>query len=251
MGTRGLIVVMAGFLVLAGSAGGATPTPRAATYTYDVRVSGSVVTRGTDSGTPNGDGPIQLTMTYQLTFARVAVRVNPRTKTKSVVVSATKSGTTSGKFAFNSRLPKNTCAGGFEFKNLAATLKLTARGERAPEPRFELHTRVGTRGEDSVLDQIEKAEGKCPVTRPGKAEPPSGPMPAGSGIEAFMGDVPFVLVRRGTWDLKSRPLAQLYAGQPFTLDTGLRRQAMPDSCEPGSCIRNLSGRARVEFRRTR
>jgi hypothetical protein len=127
-------------------------------------------------------------------------------------------------------------------------LTLAARGERLPQPRFELRAWVATRAEDTLLEQVEKAEGKCPNTRPGRAEPPTGPVPAGKGISAFMGAVPGVLVRRATWERTSPPLAQLLAGDAFTLDTGLRRQTMPDSCEPGTCIRNLSGRVRVTFK---
>ena len=253
MGRRGLIgVAAAAFLVVAGTAGGAAPPLRTATYTYDVRVSGTVQSSGTDAGTPNGDGPVNIVMTYELTFPRVAVKVTPGAmKTNRTVVSATKDGTTSGKFTFTSRVSKNTCSGTFQFKNQRATLKLTARGERAGAPRFELRGWIATRGADLIEAQIQTTEGKCPAARPGKAVPPSTPARMGPGIEAFMGEVPGVVVRRDIWDVKSRPLAQLLTGEGFSLDTGVRRQAVPDQCEPGSCVRSNSGRVRVEFRRAR
>lgn len=250
MRMRWPIAFTAGVLVLASSAGGAE-RPRAATYVYDVQVSGSVLTREVDAGAPDGDGPIDLRLTYEIVFNRVAVRVNPVTKNVRTVVSGTKTGTTSGKFTFDSRVAKNRCAGGFDFKNLRATLTLAALGERLPEPRFELRAWSATGAEDTLLEQVEKVEGKCPNTRPGRAEPPSDPVPAGKGISVIMGAVPGVLVRRETWVRSSRPLAQLLVGDAFTLDTGMRRQKMPDSCEPGTCIRNLSGRVRVTFKPVR
>jgi hypothetical protein len=252
MGRRGLIgVTVAAFLVVAGTAGGAAPRLRPATYTYDVRVSGTVQTSGTDAGTPNGDGPVNIVMTYELTFPGVAVKITPGAmKTNRTVVTATKDGTTSGKFTFTSRVSKNTCSGTFQFKNQRATLKVTARGERAGAPRFEVRGWIAPRGADFIEAQIQTTEGKCPAARPGRAVPPSTPALLGAGLEAFIGD-PGVVVRRDTWTVKSRPLAQLLAGEGFTLDTGVRRQAVPDLCEPGSCVRSNSGRVRVEFRRAR
>lgn len=245
-----LVGVLAGVLVLAGTAGGAVPK-RATTYVYDVRVTGTIGNRETQSGTENGDGPVDLTLTYQIAFDRVAVRVNPVTRTVRTVVSAKKSGLASGKFSFTSRASKNQCSGTFDFSKMAATLTLTASGERVRAPRFELRAEVGTRGEDALITGIQKAEAKCPTTRPDPPQPPNSPFPSGRGIMAYVGPSPKVMFRRDTWDVKSQPLVRLLPGESFTLDTGVRRQSTADLCEPGSCVRQLSARVRVEFRRAR
>jgi hypothetical protein len=248
MGTRVLVAGAAALLIVA-SAASATPRAPAKTYVYDVQVTGSVLTRENHQGTPNGNGTVELRLTYEMLFRRVAVRVNPLTATVRLVATAKRAGVASGKFSFDSRVQKNVCAGGFDFRGLGATLALNAHGPQIAPPRFILNMSIADAALDALLVRIEKAEGSCPTTRPGKPQAPAGPVPAGAGMRVVIGSFPGAIFTRAAWERRSVPLAQLLAGRPFRLDTGVRRQSVADVCEPGTCGQQLSGRVQVSFKR--